>query len=93
MSVQSTILGITQQEAAYTPAVIAAVQAAEASGAAGATKKQAVIDAIIAGSRQAESVSNPNVAAIAAMVDLTVSIFNITGLFSRKPKAATTQKP
>lgn len=79
-----TIAAITTQTLTYTPAVIAGVQAAETSLASGPSKQQAVINAILAGSQAAEGVPNPNVAAIAALVNLTVSIFNALGLFKHK---------
>lgn len=84
MSTASTINTITTQTLSYAPAVIAGVQAAELSGASGETKAQAVVNAVLAGSGAAESATNPNVAGIASLVNLFVSIFNATGLFSHK---------
>lgn len=86
-----TIATINTQTITYLPAVLAGVQAAEQSNAAGATKKQAVVNAVIAGARGAETSTNPNVAGIAALVDLVVSILNSTGVFSHKSPAAPAQ--
>jgi len=89
MSVAATVQNITATEIAYAPAVLAGVQAAETSNAAGSAKAQAVIDGIIAGSAAASGVASPTVAGISALVNLTVSILNALGVFSHKPKAAT----
>lgn len=75
---------IDTQVATYAPAVIAGVQAAEHSGASGNDKKQAVIDAVLAGSQAAEGAPVPQVAAIAGLVNLVVSIFNSLGIFKHK---------
>ena len=85
-----TIQAITTDTLEYVPAVAAGVQAAELSSASGATKQQAVVNAIIAGSGALETGPNPNVDAIAALTNLFVSIFNATGIFSHKstPPAA-----
>lgn len=76
-----SITSISQQVATYTPAVIAGVQAAEVSGASGSAKLQAVLDGIQAGSAAAELIPIPQVEAIAALVNLVVSIFNSLGIF------------
>lgn len=85
-TINPTIAAITNGTLTYTPAVIAGVQAAEASSADGATKQEAVVNAILAGSQAVESVPNPNVAGIAALVNLTISILNALGLFKHKAK-------
>jgi hypothetical protein len=81
-----TIAAITSHTITFAPAVIAGVQAAEMSSANGTTKQQAVVNAVLAGARAAEGTPNPNVAAIASLVDLVVSVLNATGLFSHKSK-------
>ncbi len=83
--VVSTVNDITSQIVTYTPAVAAAVQAAEMTGASGQSKKQAVLNAIQAGSQLAAGVPQPQVAAISSLVNLVVSIFNALGVFSHKP--------
>ncbi len=86
MPISSTVTRITNQELLYTPVILHAVQAAQASNADGETKKAAVLAVTLAAAQGLESNPNPNVAAIAALIDLTVSIFKATGLFSRKSK-------
>ncbi len=88
MSTASTIQAINNDTIAYAPAVIAGIQAAEATGsitgATGPQKAQAVIDGVLAGSQALENSKNANVAGIAALVDLFVSIFNSLGVFKHK---------
>ncbi len=74
---------ITQAELAYLPATIAAVQVAEASGAAGATKKQAVMNALGAGVSELAQSPDPKVATISILVELVWSVLNST-LFKHK---------
>ncbi len=69
---------ITQAELAYLPATIAAVQVAEASGAAGDTKKQAVMNALVAGAGALSSSPDPKVAAISALVELVLAVLQGT---------------
>lgn len=83
-TVSPTVTAITNATINYVPAVIAGVQAAEASTAAGTTKLQAVVNGVLGTTGALETNSNPNVAAIAALANLFVSIFNSTGLFSHK---------
>jgi hypothetical protein len=83
-----TIAAVNAQTLTYVPAVLAGVQAAEQSAGNGASKKQAVVNAILIGARAAEATPNPNVAGIAALVDLVVSILNSTGVFSHKSAPA-----
>lgn len=78
---------ITQAELAYLPAAIAAVQVAEASGAAGVTKKQAVMLALGAGASALESSPDPRISGIAALVELTLAVLNGTGLFKHRATA------
>lgn len=86
----ATVNDITNQIVAYTPAVIAGVQAAEVTGVSGASKLQAVIAGIQEGSQIAEGIPVPAVSAIAGLVNLVVSIFNAVGLFKHStPKAPT----
>jgi len=77
------IAAIDQQAANYTPAVIAAIQAAEALGvtATGTQKATAVVTAV---SQTLEGSANPNVAGIAALVNLSVMIANLLGVFKHK---------
>jgi hypothetical protein len=82
-----TVAAITTDTLTYTPAVIAGVQAAEVTGASGPTKLQAVVNGVLAGSAALEATPNSNVAAIAALTNLIVSIFNATGIFSHKKAA------
>lgn len=84
MSVVTTVDQIDAQTLTYIPAVIAGMHAAEQSTAAGATKKQAVLDAIQAGAQAGESVQAPQVAAIAGMIDMFASIFKALGVFRHK---------
>lgn len=84
MNVTSTVNAIDAQALQYAPAAIAGIHAAELSSASGANKKQAVIDGILAGAKIGETVPVPQVAAISAMIDLFVSIFNALGIFKKK---------
>jgi hypothetical protein len=92
MGVTSTITNIDTQTIRYAPAIILGVQAAEAAGVAtGATgdqKAAAVLAGILAGARVAEGIPVPQVAAIAGLIDLTVSIFNALGVFNHVAPAA-----
>jgi hypothetical protein len=81
MTMTDTIAKMDAQIAQYAPLVIVGVQAAEQSTASGATKKQAVLDAIVAGSHVAEAIPVPQVAAIGGLIDLVVSIFNSLHIF------------
>lgn len=86
-SVPSVPTQITQAELAYLPATIAAVQVAEASGAAGETKKQAVMSALVSGAGALATASaDPKVAAISALVELVLTVLNGT-LFRHKATA------
>lgn len=84
--INPTIVAIDQSVLSYAPAAIVAVQAAEITNASGATKLQSTVSTILAGSQALESAPNPNVAGIAALVNLVVSIFNATGMFNHKTK-------
>ena len=84
MSVATTVTTIDTQTLTYLPAVIAGMQAAELTGASVDSKKQAVLNAVIAGSTVLASSPNPNVAAIAGMIDLFASIFTALGFFRKK---------
>lgn len=91
MSVATTVNGITNQELTYLPAVLAGIQAAEAANAAapGQQKAQAVLDGIVAGASVEAGTpgANPNVAAISALISLSVSIFSAMGIFKHKATA------
>ena len=80
-----TIDAINAATLRYVPVVIAGVHAAEVSGSAGKAKKQAVMDGILAGAKAGEQIAQPQVRAIAGMIDLFVSIFNALGVFKKKP--------
>lgn len=89
MSVTSTVTNITTQVASFTPAVLAAVQAAESvPGASGPDKQRAVVQAVLVGveigSQALESHPNPVVASVALLVNLVVSVLNSLGVFKRK---------
>jgi hypothetical protein len=89
MSVAGTANQISNQIVAYAPAVIAGVQAAEQAGlqnpaATGADKANAVLVGIQAGSAGLAQTAQPDVAAISALINLCVSIFNALGVFSHK---------
>ena len=87
MSVSTVVGQITAAEVAYVPAVLAGVQAAETvDGATGASKAEAVIAGVLAGSQALSGAPNANVANIAALVNLTVSILNALGAFRHKAK-------
>ncbi len=73
MSAATAVASITQAELALLPAVLAGVQIAEASGAPGDQKYQAVIQAL--GS------ASPG---ISALVNLAVGILNSLGAFRHK---------
>ncbi len=80
----------------YTPAVLAAIQAAEAlapAGTTGPTKFNVVMTALGAGSQALESAPNANVAGIAALVNLGVMIGNLFGGLFHKSKQVSQQSP
>lgn len=79
-----TIAAITTQTVAYTPAVLAAVQAAELSNANGTTKLQSVVTGVLGATQVLEAAPNPNVAAVAALTNLVVGILNSLGVFNHK---------
>jgi hypothetical protein len=85
MSIETSVNHITAETLAYTPAIIAAMQAAESTQASGEKKQQAVVNAIIAGSAAlAQGAPKPNVQAVAGLVNLFASIFNGLGVFKKK---------
>ena len=90
VALNPTIAAVNSNVLAFTPAVMAGVMAAEQSGADGATKQQAVVNAVLGTSGVLESNTNPNVAGIAGLVNLVLSIFNATGIFSHKKAVAAT---
>lgn len=87
MSVETMVGAISTATLTYVPTVLAGIQAAEQSSAAGADKKQAVLDGILAGAKIGETIPVPQVAAISGLIDLFVSIFNALGLFHHKAPA------
>lgn len=80
----NTVNQIDTQTLQYAPTVMAGIVAAQQSSADGATKKQAVIDGILAGAKAGETIPVPQVAAISGMIDLFVSIFKALGIFGKK---------
>ncbi len=86
--VQTTVAAINANIVAYAPAVITAVQAAEMSSASGTDKATAVINAIQQGSANLTLAPQPDVAAIAGLVNLVVTIFNMLGVFKHKTPTA-----
>jgi flagellar biosynthesis protein FliQ len=87
VSTLSTVNTITNETLTYAPAVLAGVQVAETTGASGSSKLQAVVNGVLAASQAGEAVPNATVAGISALVNLVVSIFNATGIFSHKAAA------
>ena len=81
-----TLALIDSNVAAYTPTVLAGIQAAEALGvtSTGPEKAAAVVSSV---SQSLESSPNANVAGIAALVNLAVQIANMLGAFKHKAKA------
>lgn len=86
MSVATTIAQIDNVSLQYAPQVLAGVTAIEAAAATlpGQTKKDIVINSILAGARIGEGVPIPEVQGIAALVDLFVSILRASGIFKSK---------
>lgn len=86
--IETTVGQITQQVATYVPSAIAAVQVIEAAGTglSGPQKQQLAVQAIIAGTGALASSPDANKTAsgFAALVNLTVSILNMLGVFSHK---------
>ena len=70
----------------YAPHVAAAVQGIEATNAAlpGQTKKQLVLTSIEAAAKVGESVPEPHVALISALIDTLVGVLNASGIFAKK---------
>lgn len=85
MSVLSTVTTINTGVVQYAPAVLAGIQAAEATGATGPSKQAAVVSAVLngveVGSGDLVSSPNPTVAGVAALVNLFVTIFNSLNIF------------
>ncbi|MGH7184514.1 MAG: hypothetical protein ACREJN_21420 [Nitrospiraceae bacterium] len=77
MSVQTTVDQINTQTLAFAPAVAAGIMAAETTGASGASKHDAVLDAIQASSAELAGLSkdHANIASISGMINMFVSIF------------------
>jgi hypothetical protein len=89
MSITSVVNQIDTQTLAFAPMAMAGIIAAQQTAAAGADKKQAVMDGILAGAKVGETVANPNVAAISGMIDMFVSIFKALNVFGFKPSVPT----
>jgi hypothetical protein len=81
---------ISQQTLTYLPAALAGIQAAEhaAPEAPGVSKLAAVLAGIQAASQAAEAIPNPQVQGIAALVNLSVAIFNALGTFRHRSAPA-----
>jgi hypothetical protein len=89
MPIDASVQKITDETIHYAPAAVAAILAIEnaAKPLPGRSKREVAIQAIQASSRVAQGVPSPPVAGIGALVDLFVTIFNATGLFSKTPAA------
>jgi len=85
----ATITDITNQVSTYAPIAIAGVLAAEAASQTvpltGANKQAAVVSTIMAGiqagAQAGERSKDVTVSGLSALIDMIVSIFNITGAF------------
>jgi hypothetical protein len=90
MPVSTTVNNINTQTLAYLPSVIAGIQAAEAAApeAPGASKLDAVLAGIGAGSLALAGTPNANVASIAALVNMSVMIFHLLGAFKHAKAGA-----
>ncbi len=90
MSLNTTVAQINQQTLTYLPAALAGIQAAElaAPNAPGASKLDAVLAGIAAASQTAEAIPIPQVQGIAALVNLSVMIFNMLGAFRHRSPLA-----
>lgn len=88
MTVTATAEKIDSTSLQYAPQVLAGVTAIEKTAAElpGETKKQIVINSVLAGAHVAEGIPIPQVAGIAALVDLFVSILKTSGFFKGKAK-------
>lgn len=84
MSLLSITDQINQEIAKYLPVTLTAVLATEtaAHAQAGATKLQNVVNAVMAGTQVAEGVPVPQVAAIAGLANLLVTLLNSFGIFN-----------
>lgn len=82
------ISAITLATVNYSPAVLAGIQAAEASKASGSTKLQAVVNGVLGTTGALETNTNPNVAAVSALANFFVGIANATGMFNHGAKTA-----
>jgi hypothetical protein len=74
----------------YTGPVTEAVQAIEATNAGlpGATKKQLVLASITAAAKVGETIPEPHVAIISALIDVIVGLLNTAGVFGKSPVLA-----
>lgn len=78
----------------YFPIVLSGVTAIEqtiGSSAPGATKKQILLDSIVATAKVGEGVPESHVSAISGLIDVVVTALNISGVF--KSKAASDSGP
>ena len=90
----ATVNKITAGTMAYAPGVLQSMLAVEAAvhpSVPGVTKKEIILDAIMAGAHGAESIPIPQIQAIAGLIDLFASILNSLGIFKHHaaPVAAT----
>ena len=71
----------------YLPYVLQAVVAIEASVTApGKTKKQIILDAILAGAKVGETVDQATITIISSLIDTIVTTLNAAGIFKTTPK-------
>lgn len=87
MTTASVIESIDTQVLKFAPIAIGAILAAEQSGADGPDKKKAVLAAITGGAQAGEKSSDSTVAGVSALIDVIVSVFNLTGTFQKAPAA------
>lgn len=85
MSTATVVNKIAATELAYLPTVIAAVQVAETVDTTGENKYNATLDYVsgISGA-VAQVSSNPTVASISAMINMTAAIFHLLDKFKHK---------
>lgn len=87
---QKEIQQITEETIKYAPLTVQAIVAIEqaAKGMPGQSKREIAIQTIQTSARVAQGVPNTSVAGIGALVDLLVTVFNATGLFTKAKAGA-----
>ena len=86
MNAVTVLTQISQQTAAALPAVLGAVQTVEAVAPEHATGQEKAAAAIAAASGELVRTAPANVASVAMLVNISVSVLNAFGLFSRRAK-------